>query len=356
MIVRGDEPERYRIDGMFGIYFSGSALLQLLGIAMIGSDEETSSRLENGWNEYGYGLVCRFHGLDGGLFISRVCDHVGIGVVYENEVIVSFFDGFDDGLGDFRGAHFGHFIEVGDDLGWNQDMILIGEWLFLSAIEEVGDVGVLFGFGDAKLFFSVFGKYFAEGVLDVFGRKSDIEREIPFVFGHGDEIDVEKFWSIEFVETWKDEGLGEFARAVFAEIVKNDGVFFLDESDGRAVFRDEARLDVFIGNFFAIALFHVAPDVFYIFAFAFDKHPVGFLDAIPVVIPIHRPIATDHARDGSDTSHLYETIDFLDVLDAGCRCGVATISETMDEDFLQALIFGEAEECEEMIFVRVYGS
>ena len=122
------------------------------------------------------------------------------------------------------------------------------------------------------------------------------------------------------------------------------------------MFRDEARLDIFIGDFFAIALFHVTSDVFYVFAFAFHEHPVGFLDAIPVIVPIHRPIAADHTRDGSDAGHLYEAIDLLNVLDAGCRRGVATIGETMDEDFLQALIFGEAEEREEMILVGMYGA
>ena len=61
------------------------------------------------------------------------------------------FDGFDDGVGDAGGGHLGGEVVGGDLLRGDEGAVFAGEWLLDAAVEEVGDVGVLLGLGDAEV-------------------------------------------------------------------------------------------------------------------------------------------------------------------------------------------------------------
>ena len=62
------------------------------------------------------------------------------------------------------GAHLGFKIIGGDIGGRYQDAIFARIGLFDPAVEEKGDMGVLFGFRDAQLMQAQLGDVFAEGV------------------------------------------------------------------------------------------------------------------------------------------------------------------------------------------------
>ena len=55
------------------------------------------------------------------------------------------------GVGNARGGHFGLQVVGGHFGRGHQDALFAGERLLHAAIEKVGDVRVLFGFGDAQI-------------------------------------------------------------------------------------------------------------------------------------------------------------------------------------------------------------
>ena len=83
--------------------------------------------------------------------LPGVAHHVGIGEIHDDGVEIAFFDRVNHGVGDARGGHF-RLQVVGGHFGRrHQDALLAGERLFHAAIEEISDVRVFFGFGDAQI-------------------------------------------------------------------------------------------------------------------------------------------------------------------------------------------------------------
>lgn len=89
VIFRRDEPEGDGVGRVFGVDFTGASLFQFLGIAVIGGDEKTATCLEYRGDEDGHRLVGRFHRFDGCFLVAGVGDHVGIGVIHEDEIVIA---------------------------------------------------------------------------------------------------------------------------------------------------------------------------------------------------------------------------------------------------------------------------
>ena len=113
-------------------------------------------------------------------------------------------------------------------VGWDEDLDVY------ATVEEIRDMSVFFGFGDAELIFVGETDGFSETVGYFFRREGEANRETPFVFGHGDEKRF-KIFPLETIEFGYDEGFGEFPSPVFAEIKENDCVIVLD-GDERILF------------------------------------------------------------------------------------------------------------------------
>ena len=80
-----------------------------------------------------------------------MADHIRVGIVYEDEIIDIFLYLLNDGVGHLGRAHLGLLVEMGDRRGRDEDAVLVRESLFISAVEEVGDMRVLFRLGDTEL-------------------------------------------------------------------------------------------------------------------------------------------------------------------------------------------------------------
>ena len=114
VIIRGDKPERDRIFGMFGVFFTGFEVANFFDIAVVGCDEDGAACLKNGWNEQGEAFIGRFDGFDRGLFVAGVSYHVGTRIIQENKIVFSRSYGFDGFAGGFGGTHFRNFVEMGN--------------------------------------------------------------------------------------------------------------------------------------------------------------------------------------------------------------------------------------------------
>jgi len=119
-----------------------------------------------------------------------VADHVGVGEVDDDDVEGGVAEGFDDGVGDAGSGHLGGEVVGGDLLRGDEGAVFAGEWLFDPAVEEVGDVGVLFGFGDAEVAKVGLRHEVGEEVVHRLGGDDDGEFEVFVVLGHADVVDV----------------------------------------------------------------------------------------------------------------------------------------------------------------------
>ena len=86
---------------------------------------------------------------------------------------LALLDGLDHHVGDAGGAHLGLQI-VGRDLGGRHHLAaLAGIGLLVAAVEEVGDVRVLFGFGDAQVLPIQLRHDVGQDVVGMFARQHE---------------------------------------------------------------------------------------------------------------------------------------------------------------------------------------
>src|SRR5258708_37357866 len=116
----------------------------------------------------------------------------------------------------------------------DEDALFAGEWFFHAAVEEIGDVRVLFGFGTAEVFVLQFLEDLGEDLLEFFGRDDALEPGPVFVvLGHADEEEIFGAFGVrEFVEVGGFEGVGDLAGAGGAGIVEDDRVVVANQADG----------------------------------------------------------------------------------------------------------------------------
>ena len=147
---RAMQQQRHRIGGVRGVRAAGERVEHQLAVAVVGGDDQraASSRARR---QYGRARVDRFHRLDRGRQTAGVADHVGVGVVEDDQVVFAGADRRDHLVGQLRRRHLGLQV-VGRDLGrGHHDAVLAGIRLLAPAVEEKGDVRVLLGLRDAQL-------------------------------------------------------------------------------------------------------------------------------------------------------------------------------------------------------------
>ncbi len=96
----------------------------------------------------------------------------------------------DDGVGDAGGGHFGGEVVGGDLLGGDEGAVFAGEGLLDAAVEEVGDVGVFLGLGDAEVAEVGLGHEVGEEVVHGLGGDDDGEPVFLVVLGHAEVVEV----------------------------------------------------------------------------------------------------------------------------------------------------------------------
>src|SRR5258705_13940915 len=131
-----------------------------------------------------------FYGADGGFHHARVTYHVGVGEVDDDDVEGGVGDGFDDGVGYTGGGHLGGEVVGGDLLRGDESAVFAGEGFLDAAIEEVGDVGVLFGLGYAEVAEIGLRHEIGEEIVHRLGRDDHGGLEVFVVLGHADVVEV----------------------------------------------------------------------------------------------------------------------------------------------------------------------
>lgn len=195
--LEADEDAGDLVGRVGGVGFAGGFVDIGFGIAMIGRDEGTPTMTRGGFDHTLQFTVEGFEGDDERGDIAGVPDHIGVGEVDEEE-ICSFLDYLDCFVGDFTGAHLGGLV-VGENIftTFDEDMFLARVGMFLTAVQEVGGVGIFFGLGDMGLGESGLGDFLGEGGLEDVRRECDQGAEIGIVFSEGDETDIAFFGMLD---------------------------------------------------------------------------------------------------------------------------------------------------------------
>ena len=160
----------------------------LLAVAVVGGNQHFAAGCLGGSHDFAHAVVERFHRFDGGGQHAAVPDHVAVGEVAQNHVETLGGEAVEDVLAHLRRAHFGLQIVGGDFGRGHEDALFAGIGLFTAAAEEVGNVRIFLGFGNAQLADALGGQVFAQAVADAFLGKQHREVVLAAVAGERGEI------------------------------------------------------------------------------------------------------------------------------------------------------------------------
>ena len=118
---------------------------------MIGGYESHTVHLKGGGNNAPDALVNGFDGLDCSVEYTGVADHVAVGEIENDHVILSAFDSLANGVANGICAHFRLKVEGGHIGEWDENSVLALEFDLLTAVEEEGNMGIFCGFGNTQL-------------------------------------------------------------------------------------------------------------------------------------------------------------------------------------------------------------
>ncbi len=373
----GDEEEGDGVGGVGGVGAAGDGVDEEFSVAVVGGDEQAAATLADGLVDAAELSVDGLDGADGGLHLAGVTDHVGVGEVDDDDVEGGVADGLDDGVGDAGGGHLGGEVVGGDLLRGDEGAVLAGKGLLDAAVEEVGDVGVLLGLGDAEVAKVGLGHEVGEEVVHGLRGDDDGEFVLLVVLGHTDVVEVFgglaagdlgfKFGRIRQVQCVAGgesdgdvgsagEDAGDLADAVGAVVEVDDDIFVADEADWVAEGVDDGEgRDELVGHVRVVEILYPLDRAGVRAAFrgARDHGVEGLALLLPAEVAVHGEVAAGDAGELADADGLELLLEGFEMAEAAGGHGVAAVEESVDEDAGELVLGGEAEEGVEVAGVGV---
>ena len=153
---------------MGGKRCAGLIIYQLLGVSVVRADEQDAVCLLDSVHRSSDTGIHRLDRFDRRIFNSRMANHIRVGKIDDDNVILSGFNRLHQLVADSRCAHLRLKI-VGSHLRRrNQDSILSLVRLLHSAVEEEGNMGILLCLGDSRLGHIMVRKVLAKGIHNGF--------------------------------------------------------------------------------------------------------------------------------------------------------------------------------------------
>ncbi len=262
-----------------------------LGVAVIRGDQHFAAVAAHRLDDPPEAFVEHFDRLGRRREIAGVADHVAVGVVADDRIEPAAGDRRHQLFGELVRAHLGLQV-VGRNFGrGHQHALLAGIGGFDAAVEEIGDVRVLLGLGDAQLPEPLRGDVFAETVADVLRQECRRQREVRAVAGQ--RAVVTEFGNAAARKA-AEPGIGERARhlagAVGAEIHEHHRITVAHRR-GR---RDRGRLHELVVLAARIGLLERGQRIGRLVGrLALREQVVGGLHAFPALVAVHRIVASD---------------------------------------------------------------
>lgn len=217
--------ERHLVGGVAGLGLSVGEL-HLLGVSVVGRDEQDVALLLARLVDLADGLVGGLDTDEGCLVHTRVADHVWWGKVVHHEGVLVLTQALGDLLGHTSSGHLGCLVVGGHRLvGRNEILGLVAllevESLLHTTVEEECDVGVLLGLSDVDLLNALLAEPLGQDIAHVLRSICDIEGVSTLVLCHGDksvELGVDEVGCGRSVDVSKQLGdLSHTVRSVVEE-------------------------------------------------------------------------------------------------------------------------------------------
>jgi hypothetical protein len=126
-------------------YYGGPPPTHLLCVTVISGDGDLVSGFHTSVVDGLNGSIGSGDGLDGGIEITGMSDHIGRSKVAHDKLVLARLDRLGDRVGYSLCVHLGLLVVSGHLGRRDHDSFFTGELLLDTSIEEEGDVGVLFG-------------------------------------------------------------------------------------------------------------------------------------------------------------------------------------------------------------------
>src|SRR5690554_6821772 len=160
----------HRANGVGGVNLAGFRVRHLLAVAVVGGDQGFAAYFVQRFHNSLYALVQTLGGLDGGVHLAGMANHVAVGVVAHDQVVFAALDGFYQLVGYFRRTHFRLQVVGGHFEKGHQNTVFAFKRVFFFFFFFFFYVGVLLGFGNAQLGLALAGHVFAKAVGQLLGR------------------------------------------------------------------------------------------------------------------------------------------------------------------------------------------
>ena len=321
---------------------------------MVGGDQRHAAFLSDSVRHTAHAGVNGFHSRDRRVEHAGVADHVAVGEVQNDHVILLGMDCFHQLVRYFIGAHFRLHVVSGNLRALHQDAVLTVILLFHAAVEEERHMGVFLRLGNAELFEALLGDVLAEGVHQRLRLEGHLHvRHRGVILRHADVSKREEaVFALEAGEVRVDKGAGDLAGAVGTEVEEDHRVVRLDLAASGA----HNRHDKLVGHVVGVGVGHGLHRVAALHALAVYHRGIRLFDAIPAVVTVHGVVAAHDRRDLSDADLAELFAAGGDEVLAGAGRHVTAVEQGMDVNLLQAVTLGQLHKAVKMGDVAVHAA
>ena len=341
----------------------------LLGVAVVGGDEEGVAALLALLVNLANSLVGLGAGNDGSVVDTGVADHVRGSEVVHEELKLALLDALTELVGNSHGAHLGLLVVGRDARGRDHVSVLVVELDLDTSVEEESDVGVLLGLGDVALVDLLLGKPLGEDVVHGLGSKGEREGVVGLVAGHGGDVHVGGVGEVGLgAAVLVADELGDLADTVAAVVEEEEGIVVCciesvmagrgrmngkHTLDSAVLAIDDNGLQELVSLTSLVALLDSLDGVGRLLALAFEDADHGLLNTLPALVAVHGEVTSNNGSDLAETDLLSVVDDSLHVAGTGLGVGITTVTEEVDVDLGHADLLGDVEESEKVVDVRV---
>ena len=318
---------------------------------MVRSDKGAAAGVQHGRDHLIHSGVHSLDGLDGSVEHAGVADHVAVGEVQDDHVVLAALNAFNAFGSHFGGAHLrlqvvGSHLRAGDDAAV---LALVGS--LDAAVEKEGNVCVLLGLCNAQLGLAVLRQVLAQNVLQLHRRVSHFAvGHGGVVLGHADVVHLlAAAAALKAGESIVAEDAGHLAGTVGAEIHEDDGVAILHA----AALAGDAGQNELVGLVVGVGCLDGLLSVGGVVALAVDERGVGLLLAVPVVVAVHGVVTAGDAGDLADAQRIELGLQVGEEALAGVRVGIAAIGDAVEVDLLGTHVLGHLQHAEPVVCVAV---
>ncbi len=346
------EDDRHGVHGMRRMRLAGDSVPHLFEIAVIGGDDEQPARRLDGLLKPAEAMIDRLRRLRRRGEDAAMAHHIAVGIIDDDEIELAALDRGDELVGHLRRRHFRLEI-VGRDLGRGHENALFArEGLLLAAVEEIGDMGVFLGLGDAKLMEAGLGRHLAERAGELLGREQgrDELRQRRRIFDHaerGGEGDAAG--AREALEGGVDQRRENLPHAVGAEIRRHQPVAVRHASIGG----DRGRLDELVALAACVGRLDRGARILGREALPAHHRVIGERDALPALVAVHAVIASADGADGDALAVAEGGEEAVEIAKRAARRRVAPVEQSVHHDRNA----GRGEnigECRDLILMRMH--